>query len=146
MTNNQAFSIRIFVPDGDPDGLRMVERSNWIGKALVFPRSLVPEIKRREEFSQTGVYVLIGPREDGEGEAIYIGEGDPVLPRIESHYANKDFLDPSRVLRHHRHGTEQGAGPISGIAASHAGQGSQARKAGQPEPVESAFAPRGRYS
>ena len=91
MTSNQAFSIRIFVPDGDPDGLRMVERSNWIGKALVFPRSLLPEIKRREEFSHTGVYVLIGPREDGEGEAIYIGEGDPVLPRIESHYANKDF-------------------------------------------------------
>lgn len=89
--NNQALSIRIFVPDGDPDGLRMVERSNWIGKALVFPRSLVPDIKAREEFSQTGVYVLIGPRDDGEGEAIYIGEGDPVLPRIENHYANKDF-------------------------------------------------------
>lgn len=89
--SNQAFSIRIFVPDGDPDGLRMVERSNWIGKALVFPRSLVPEIKRRDEFSQTGVYVLLRPRDDGEGETIYIGEGDPVLPRIESHYANKDF-------------------------------------------------------
>jgi hypothetical protein len=88
---NKAFSIRIFVPDGDPDGLRMVERSNWIGKALIFPRALLPEIKRREEFSQTGVYVLIGPREDGDGEAIYIGEGDPVLPRIENHYANKDF-------------------------------------------------------
>lgn len=25
------FSIRIFVPDGDPDGLRMVEKSNWTG-------------------------------------------------------------------------------------------------------------------
>ena len=27
------FSLRIFVADGDPDGLRVVERSNWIGKA-----------------------------------------------------------------------------------------------------------------
>ena len=89
--NNLAFSIRIFVPDGDPDGLRMVERSNWIGKALVFPRSLLPQIKRRDEFGQTGVYVLIGPREEGEGEAIYVGEGDPVLPRLENHFANKDF-------------------------------------------------------
>ena len=89
--SNPAFSIRIFVPDGDPDGLRMVERSNWIGKALVFPRSLLPQIKRREEFIQTGVYVLIGPREEGEGEAIYVGEGDPVLPRLENHFANKDF-------------------------------------------------------
>lgn len=31
--NNQAFSIRIFVPDGDPDGFRKVERSIWIIKA-----------------------------------------------------------------------------------------------------------------
>jgi hypothetical protein len=89
--NSQAFSIRIFVPDGDPDGLRMVERSNWIGKALVFPRSLLPEIKSRSEFRQTGVYVLLGPRDEGEGDAIYLGEGDPVLPRLENHFANKDF-------------------------------------------------------
>lgn len=89
--SGQAFSIRIFVPDGDPDGLRMIERSNWIGKALVFPRSLLPEIKVRDEFGQTGVYVLIGPREDGEGASVYVGEGDPVLPRLQSHFANKDF-------------------------------------------------------
>jgi len=89
--NNQAFSIRIFVPDGDPDGLRMVERSNWIGKALVFPRSLLPQIKARPEFKHTGVYVLLGPRDEGEGDAIYVGEGDPVLPRLENHFANKDF-------------------------------------------------------
>lgn len=25
------FSLRIFVADGDPDGLRIVERSNWSG-------------------------------------------------------------------------------------------------------------------
>lgn len=27
-----SFSLRIFVADGDPDGLRIVEKSNWIGK------------------------------------------------------------------------------------------------------------------
>jgi hypothetical protein len=32
------FSLLIFVADGDPDGLRIVERSNWVGRALVFPR------------------------------------------------------------------------------------------------------------
>ena len=36
------FSLRIFVADGDPDGLRIVDKSNWIGKALVFPRALLP--------------------------------------------------------------------------------------------------------
>jgi hypothetical protein len=85
------FSLRIFVANGDPDGLRLVERSNWIGKAVVFPRALLPAIKKRDEFGQTGVYLLLGPREDGEGEKLYIGEGDPVRDRLESHYAKKDF-------------------------------------------------------
>ncbi len=85
------FSLRIFVTDGDPDGLRLVERSNWVGKAIVFPRALLPKIKQRTELNQTGVYLLLGPREDGEGEMLYIGEGDPVRPRLESHYAQKDF-------------------------------------------------------
>ncbi|MEE4239694.1 MAG: GIY-YIG nuclease family protein [Anderseniella sp.] len=85
------FSLRIFVADGDPDGLRLVERSNWVGKAIVFPRALLPKIKQRAELNQTGVYLLLGPRDDGEGEMLYVGEGDPVRPRLESHYAQKDF-------------------------------------------------------
>lgn len=85
------FSLRIFVADGDPDGLRVVERSNWVGKAIVFPRALLPRVKQRAELGQTGIYLLLGPREGGEGEMLYIGEGDPVRPRLESHYAQKDF-------------------------------------------------------
>ena len=91
MNRLKPFSLRIFVADGDPDGLRLVERSNWVGKAIVFPRTLLPKIKQRAELNQTGVYLLLGPREDGEGEMLYIGEGDPVRPRLESHYAQKDF-------------------------------------------------------
>lgn len=91
MSTTTPFSLRIFVADGDPDGLRLVERSNWIGKAVVFPRTLLPTIKKRDEFGQTGVYLLLGPRDDGEGDKLYIGEGDPVRERLESHYAKKDF-------------------------------------------------------
>ena len=58
---------------------------------MVFPRSVLPEIKKREEFGRTGVYLLLGPREDGEGELLYIGEGDPVRPRLENHFSKKDF-------------------------------------------------------
>lgn len=77
------FSLRIFVADGDPDGLRIVEKSNWIVKALVSPRALLPQVKARPELAQTGVYLLLGPRPDGEG--------DPIGPRLQSHYAQKDF-------------------------------------------------------
>lgn len=85
------FSLRIFVADGDPDGLRIVDKSNWIGKALVFPRALLPQVKARPELAQTGVYLLLGPRPDGEGDVLYVGEGDPIRPRLERHYAEKDF-------------------------------------------------------
>lgn len=68
-----------------------MERSNWIGKAVLFPRSQLPAVKKRDEFQQTGVYLLLGPEENGDGEMLYIGEGDPVCPRLESHYAKKDF-------------------------------------------------------
>jgi hypothetical protein len=91
MIHPPPFSLRIFVADGDPDGLRVVERSNWIGKALIFPRALLPKVKARDELGQTGVYLLLGPRDDGEGEKLYVGEGDPIRPRMESHYVQKDF-------------------------------------------------------
>ena len=91
MSNETPFTLHIFVADGDPDGLRLVERSNWIGKAVMFPRALYPQVRNRAEFQQIGVYLLLGPREQGDGDTIYIGEGDPVRPRLEDHYAKKDF-------------------------------------------------------
>lgn len=91
MSTTLPFILHILVADGDPDGLRVVERSNWNGKAVMFPRPLYTAVRKREEFQQPGVYLLIGPRPDGEGETIYVGEGDPVYHRLESHYANKDF-------------------------------------------------------
>lgn len=85
------FSIKIFLPDGTPEGLKIIEKSNWTGCGLVFPRAIFPERKQREEFCRTGVYVLVGPAEEGDLPTIYIGEGDPVKPRLEQHYAKKDF-------------------------------------------------------
>jgi hypothetical protein len=85
------FSLRIFVADGDPDGLRIVERFNASARAVVFPRALLPQVKARPELQQTGVYLLLGPRPDGEGELLYVGEGDPILPRLQKHQSEKDF-------------------------------------------------------
>jgi hypothetical protein len=91
MANTEPFKMTVFVVDGDPDGLRLVDRSNWNGKAVIFPRVSYPNVRNRQEFQQPGVYLLLGPRPDGDGEALYIGEGDPVRPRLDDHYAKKDF-------------------------------------------------------
>ncbi|NPV63613.1 MAG: GIY-YIG nuclease family protein [Methanotrichaceae archaeon] len=85
------FSIRIFCPDGNPGGLRIISKSNWNGCGIVCPRSILPAVKSRKEFSQPGVYVLVGPKEEDVRDKIYVGEGDPVGHRLERHYAERDF-------------------------------------------------------
>lgn len=87
------FSIRIFVPNGDPDGLRLVEKSNWSGIGVVFNRTNYKQAVSRPEFNRTGVYVLVGGSDDSALPTLYVGEGDPVLDRLNSHYSKKDFWD-----------------------------------------------------
>lgn len=87
------FSITIFVPDGDPDSLRLVEKSNWTGIGVVFNRTNYKQVVLQEEFNKTGVYVLVGLSEGSGLPTIYIGEGDPVKDRLNDHYSKKDFWD-----------------------------------------------------
>ena len=58
------FSIRVFVPDGDPDGLRIIEKSNWTGVGVVFNRTTFRDVSKRDEFQRTGIYILVGESED----------------------------------------------------------------------------------
>jgi len=98
MSNNgqRGFTIRIFFPDGDPDGLRILSKANWSGTGVVFRRTGYGEAKKninRGEFNQNGVYVLVGAVEDSTLPMIYIGEGDPVLERFDNHNRKKDFWE-----------------------------------------------------
>lgn len=93
-----AFSVRIFLPAGEPEGLRIVEKSNWTGQGLVFPRSLFAEARQRPELKRTGVYVLWGPGESGQLPRAYVGEGDGVLARLDQHAKNKDFWTHAAVF------------------------------------------------
>jgi len=60
------FTIRIFVPDGDPEGIRIIDRMNWTGTGIVFPRTNWPDVRDaygsvfdlRAEMNGTGVYIL----------------------------------------------------------------------------------------
>jgi hypothetical protein len=90
-SKRRGFSVRVFLPDGDPDGLKVVEKSNWTGRGLVVPRSIFPEGRSRDELQHTGVYILVGPSESAALPKTYIGEGDPVLPRLDQHAKQKDF-------------------------------------------------------
>jgi hypothetical protein len=86
------FTIRIFVPDGNPEGVRIIDRMNWTGSGIVFPRDQWTAVRQRTEFGKPGVYILVGQTED-DLPTIYVGQGDGVRDRIESHFANKEFWD-----------------------------------------------------
>jgi hypothetical protein len=97
---NGPFTLRIFVPDGDPEGVRLIDRMNWTGHGIVCPREKWPTTKHRTEFNRTGVYILSGYEEGSEEDlpTIYIGEGDVIRNRIDSHFQNKDFWDRAIVF------------------------------------------------
>lgn len=87
----RGYSIRLFLPDGTPEGLRIVEKSNWVGRGIVCPRVRFQDVRNRDDFTKTGVYVLTGPSTRVDLQRVYVGEGDPIRPRIESHFQKKDF-------------------------------------------------------
>ena len=97
MTGGRPFKIQIFVAEGRPDGLRLVEKSNWIGQSIVCPRGRYSQAKKREEFSRSGVYLLVG--QDGDTlPKLYVGEAEEVKTRLDLHYANKDFWQQAIVF------------------------------------------------
>ena len=91
---SEPFTIRVFVPDGDPEGVRIIDRMNWTGVGIAFPRSKWHDVKKRSEFYKSGVYILVGyQEEDDELQTLYIGQGDGIRNRIEAHFQQKDFWD-----------------------------------------------------
>ena len=74
-----------------PDGLRLVEKSNWVGLGIICPRGRYAKVKKRDEFSQSGVYILVGRDSEDDRPTIYIGEAENIRARLDNHYANKDF-------------------------------------------------------
>ena len=91
MLSRRGFSVRVFLPDGDPAGVKVVEKSNWSGCGLVIPRTLFGDAKGRPELARAGVYLLVGESEVGPLPKVYVGEGDPVRPRLEQHAKAKEF-------------------------------------------------------
>jgi hypothetical protein len=92
------YTIRIFVPDGNPEGLRIIDRMNWTGLGIAFPREDWPKAKQRVEFGRAGVYILVGRVTDDDLLTIYIGQSDVVRDRIDSHFVNKDFWSSAVVF------------------------------------------------
>lgn len=94
--------IRLFLVDGNPNGLRTLEISNMTIYATIFPRTKLKEFLNRSEAKKPGSYILLGNDiEDTTETMAYIGEGDPVADRLKAHASGtnqKDFWNEAIVF------------------------------------------------
>jgi len=87
----KSFSVRIYCQDGHADGVKLIAKSKWPGRALVIPRTSLPDEINRAELNAPGVYVLVGSSAGVVLPTIYVGAADPVRSDLEQHYSRKDF-------------------------------------------------------
>lgn len=89
-------SLELFFIDGRPDGMLTAEVFNWTGHVLKIPRTQLREGLAREESGYTGVYLLLGQKDDSR--LAYIGEAEDLRDRIKSHSATKDWWDEAILI------------------------------------------------
>lgn len=82
-------TIQIYLPDGNPRGLKIAEITSRTVQAVLIPRSLLEDATRRDELKNVGVYLLFGNNETKP--QVYIGEAEECLIRIKQHNKGKDF-------------------------------------------------------
>lgn len=91
-------TIQIFLPGGEPQGIRVAEITTRIVQMIEVPRSLLPDFLKMAESEQVAVYFLFGETEDGEEQRVYIGQTGDLRARLAKHHKEKDFWDRALVL------------------------------------------------
>ena len=92
MTGNGR-SVRLFLVDGSAGGLLTAEIINWTGKVIAAPESRLPDLLKRPELKQSGVYFLRGENPEAwHRPYLYVGESEAVGERLLHH-----LKDPKRT-------------------------------------------------
>lgn len=89
-------TIQIYLPKGDPRGLRIAELTTSITRVIEVPRALLNEFQGMPEANQVGVYLLVSDDDDQDYPSVYVGQTGSVGKRLTEHHKSKDFW--SRAL------------------------------------------------
>lgn len=89
-------TIQIYLPSGDPAGLRIASLTTRTVRVFDVPRSLLPEFLGRPEAQQVGVYYLFSSGEE-ETPRCYIGQSGNVGSRLKRHGNEKEFWTKAMV-------------------------------------------------
>lgn len=91
-------ALQMLVPEGNPNGMKIIDLAGWSGKCFVVPRQSLKELKDRPEVNKPGLYLLFGIDESSSDELVYIGESENFYSRISNHDSNKDFWNIAVVF------------------------------------------------
>ena len=91
-------TIQIFLPAGDPRGMRVAEITTRIVRGIEVPRSQLAEFIRTPEAQQVGVYFLMGELSEAGLPRVYIGQSGNVGSRLVQHNQSKDFWNRALVV------------------------------------------------
>lgn len=94
----RAATIQIFLPSGDPRGIRVAEMTTRIVQVIEVPRSLLAEFLLMPESGQVALYFLFGESEDRTDPRVYIGQTGDLQARLTKHNKEKDFWERAVVL------------------------------------------------
>lgn len=87
----EPFSVRIFLQDGHADGVKIIAKSKWPGRALVIPRTSLAAEVMRPELMMPGVYILVGPMLENNLQAISICSAERVCHALEDEERQRSF-------------------------------------------------------
>jgi hypothetical protein len=93
-----AKTIQIFLPSGDPQGIRFAEITTRIVQVIDVPRSLLGDFLKMPESGQVAVYFLVGEAEDGSSHKVYVGQTGDLKQRLSNHNKEKEFWQRVLVL------------------------------------------------
>lgn len=91
-------TIQIFLPGGDPRGIRVAEITTRIVQVIEVPRSLLQDFLKMPESNQVALYLLFGESEDGAAQKVYLGQTGDLRARLAKHNKEKDFWERALVL------------------------------------------------
>lgn len=91
-------TIQIFLPHGDPQGIRIAEITTRIVQVIEVPRSRLTDFLKMPESKQVALYFLFGEEEDGSNRKVYIGQTGDLHMRLPDHNKKKEFWERALVL------------------------------------------------
>lgn len=100
-------TIQIYLPGGDPQGIRIAEITTRIVQVIEVPRSLLADFLKMPESNQVAVYFLFGESEDGADYKVYVGQTGDLRSRLTTHNKEKDFWQKAVVAISRTHSLTQ---------------------------------------